>query len=49
LNKTKLKARQVSRRGGELFCEARGGRVRISGRGVLFLKGEILLDGRNSL
>jgi PhzF family phenazine biosynthesis protein len=46
LNKTKLKARQVSRRGGELFCEARGDRVRISGRGVLYLKGEILLDDR---
>jgi PhzF family phenazine biosynthesis protein len=45
LNKTKLQARQVSKRGGELFCELDGDRVRISGRAALFLKGEILLDG----
>jgi predicted PhzF superfamily epimerase YddE/YHI9 len=47
LNKTKLRARQVSRRGGELSCEARGDRVRIAGRAVLFLAGEILLDDHN--
>lgn len=41
LGKTKLHARQVSRRGGELFCEdlPDTGRVRISGRAVLSLTG----------
>jgi PhzF family phenazine biosynthesis protein len=43
LNKNSLRARQVSRRGGELWCELQGDRVRISGRCALFLKGEILL------
>ena len=41
LNKTKLHARQISRRGGELWCEARGERVRIAGRAVKFLEGHI--------
>ncbi|MBX9601535.1 MAG: PhzF family phenazine biosynthesis protein [Bryobacteraceae bacterium] len=41
LGKTKLKARQVSRRGGELECEDRGGRVRISGRAVKYMQGTI--------
>jgi len=41
LQKSKLYARQVSKRGGELFCEDRPGesRVRISGRAVLSLTG----------
>ncbi len=41
LGKSKLFARQVSRRGGELFCEdlPDDGRVRISGRAVLSLTG----------
>lgn len=41
LGKTKLHARQVSKRGGELFCELRGERVRIAGRAVKFLEGHI--------
>ncbi|HLK96455.1 MAG TPA: PhzF family phenazine biosynthesis protein, partial [Hymenobacter sp.] len=41
LGKTKLKARQVSARGGELWCELRGERVRISGFAVTYLKGEM--------
>jgi len=41
LGKTELKARQVSARGGELWCELRGERVRISGFAVTYLKGEI--------
>ena len=41
LGKTKLFARQVSRRGGELFCELAGDRVRIGGKAVLYLRGEI--------
>ncbi|MGA8599695.1 MAG: PhzF family phenazine biosynthesis protein [Bryobacteraceae bacterium] len=43
LGKNQLQARQISRRGGELFCELRGDRVEMAGRGALFLKGEILL------
>ena len=43
LGKTKLHARQVSARGGELFCELRGDRTGIAGRAVLYLKGEITL------
>ena len=41
LGKTKLHARQVSARGGELWCELRGDRVGIAGRAVLYLRGEI--------
>jgi PhzF family phenazine biosynthesis protein len=41
LGKTKLHARQVSRRGGELWCELDGGRVRMAGHGVPYLKGRI--------
>lgn len=41
LNKTKLHALQVSRRGGELWCELRGDRVTMSGHAVEFLRGTI--------
>lgn len=41
LGKTKVIARQLSRRGGELLCEARGDRVKIAGRAVQYLAGEI--------
>lgn len=41
LGKTALRARQVSRRGGELLCEDRGERVAIAGRAVEYLRGEI--------
>jgi len=41
--KNSLYALQVSRRGGELFCELRGDRVSIAGRAALFLKGTIYL------
>lgn len=41
LGKTKLFARQISRRGGELWCEDRGGRVGIGGRAVKYLEGHI--------
>jgi PhzF family phenazine biosynthesis protein len=43
LGKTKLFARQLSKRGGELFCEQAGDRVRIGGHAVLYLRGEIEL------
>lgn len=41
LGKNKLHARQISHRGGELFCELKGDRVRMSGSGALFLRGTI--------
>jgi PhzF family phenazine biosynthesis protein len=41
LGKTKLHARQISARGGELFCEAAGDRVRMAGHAVMFLSGTI--------
>jgi len=44
LGKTKLFARQRSRRGGELWCEHRGDRVSIAGRAVKFSEGMIELE-----
>lgn len=44
LGKDKLHAKQVSARGGELFCEDRGDRVLIAGRAREYLVGEIELD-----
>ena len=41
LGKTELFARQVSARGGELFCALEGERVKIGGSATLYLKGEI--------
>jgi predicted PhzF superfamily epimerase YddE/YHI9 len=38
-----LFARQISARGGELWCEDRGARVGISGRAVLYLEGTIVI------
>jgi predicted PhzF superfamily epimerase YddE/YHI9 len=43
LGKAKLFARQLSPRGGALHCELAGDRVLMSGKCVLFLKGEIYL------
>jgi predicted PhzF superfamily epimerase YddE/YHI9 len=37
--KNRLRARQVSARGGDLECELRGDRVRMTGRAVLYLEG----------
>lgn len=41
LGKNQLHARQVSARGGEIWCELRGERVGMAGRAVLYLRGEI--------
>jgi PhzF family phenazine biosynthesis protein len=41
LGKTRLAARQLSRRGGMLHCELRGERVAIAGRSRLYLEGTI--------
>lgn len=43
LGKKHLTARQLSVRGGELVCEERGDRVKISGKAVTYLEGEIFL------
>jgi PhzF family phenazine biosynthesis protein len=43
LAKKDLHARQVSRRGGELFCTDRGDRVVIAGRAAKFMEGYITL------
>jgi PhzF family phenazine biosynthesis protein len=45
LGKTKLFARQRSRRGGEFWCELRGERVRIAGRAARYMQGVIEFDG----
>jgi len=44
LGKPRLHALQLSRRGGELFCEHRGERVRIGGRAVRYLEGTIEIE-----
>jgi len=41
LGKTKLTARQLSARGGDLLCEDMGKRIKISGKAVPYLIGEI--------
>lgn len=43
LTKNKLSAQQLSQRGGHLLCEFRGDRVKISGKAVQYMKGEISL------
>ena len=43
LGKTKFHARQISPRGGEIFCEHRGDRVQIAGRAALYMEGTISL------
>jgi len=43
LGKTKLHARQLSPRGGELFCEERGERVGIGGTAVTYVQGTMTL------
>jgi PhzF family phenazine biosynthesis protein len=42
LDKTSLHARQVSERGGEVWCELAGDRVIIKGKAVLTLRGSLL-------
>ena len=41
LEKNKLTARQISKRGGNLICESLPPRVKIGGKAVLYLVGEI--------
>jgi len=44
LGKEKLFAKQVSKRGGELFCELAGDRVKIGGNAAVYLKGELYVE-----
>ena len=44
LNKTELSARQISTRGGELFCKSLGKRVEIAGNAVLYMEGNIYIE-----
>ena len=44
LGKTTLFARQLSKRGGELYCELAGDRVKIGGHATLYMKGEVIID-----
>ncbi len=43
LGKSSLHARQVSARGGELWCQEAGARVTLKGGAVLFMRGEIVI------
>jgi len=44
LGKKKLHAKQLSKRGGELFCEMTNDRVIVSGQAVKYLSGEIKIE-----
>ena len=48
LGKTKMFARQLSRRGGELFCELAGDRVLIGGKAVLYSRGQIEIENAST-
>lgn len=43
LDKQHLDAKQISARGGEVFCRLQDGRVRISGHGILFSKSDVFI------
>jgi PhzF family phenazine biosynthesis protein len=45
LGKTEMHALQLSKRGGEIWCEQKGDRVIMKGKAAFFMKGEILLNG----
>lgn len=49
LGKTQMFARQLSSRGGEIWCELAGDRVKIAGQAALYLKGEIYVAGERSV
>ena len=43
LERARLRARQISARGGELWCELHGDRVKIAGHAALYLEGTITI------
>ena len=48
LGRTRLFARQISRRGGELFCELAGERALIGGKAVLYSRGQIEIENASA-
>jgi predicted PhzF superfamily epimerase YddE/YHI9 len=40
LNKTKMEAKQLSKRGGHLWVEQKGDRIQMGGQCVFYMKGE---------
>jgi predicted PhzF superfamily epimerase YddE/YHI9 len=46
LERRELRARQISQRGGRLWCRQDGDRVRLAGHGVCFLRGELVVPSR---
>lgn len=44
LGKKNFRALQVSKRGGELFCEDAGERIKISGKAALYMEGTVFLN-----
>ena len=49
LGKNTLFARQLSKRGGEIYCELAGDRVKLGGDAVLYLKGEVYVEAERSI
>ena len=47
LNKKDMIARQLSKRGGELYCSYLGDRVIMGGKAITYMKGELLLDSKS--
>jgi PhzF family phenazine biosynthesis protein len=45
LGRKTLHALQLSKRGGEIFCQDLGDRVEISGQAALYMKGTIIIEG----
>ncbi len=43
LGRSALRARQLSERGGEVFCESLNDRVTVAGRAVVYLEGRITI------
>ncbi len=48
LGKSELFARQLSERGGELYCSLAGERVKIGGNAVFYMKGEIYVEAKTA-
>ena len=44
LNKNELYSRQISQRGGEMFCKYQDNRVLISGKAVLYMQGIVTTE-----
>ena len=44
LGRERLRARQISPRGGDLLCELRDGRVFMTGTAVTFMEGRVTLN-----